>query len=374
MKLLMPLLLLTLLALPVAVLAGTSPDGGTTDLSRHPLYQSYDLKAAPGVINVGIQPLWVPPGVIAEVMKRDRILHRMLATKGITIRFHPFLKGSDINFFLKQGKIDAAMAGDMPTILTASETDIVITALTSQGFTSIVTKGILTVDGLKRKRIGYPPLSIAHHTLIAALASADLKENDVRLVPMEISAMVDALASGRIDAFASWEPVPTIALRKIKNATTIFRHLNSSYLYFSRSLADRHPEAAALLVAAVIRSLAWMKLKEENLRLAAGWTLAAGEQLQGRPVGLSAEDIADITRKDILDIADQATIPERDLTDRGAIRKKFDFLKKQEKIAVAATLDKVLQSFDRGMIGRVMANPKHYYLGSFDYDEGKAGR
>jgi len=368
MNLFMPFILLAAFLLPPPVLAGAAAAEARPDLSRQ------DSGKAPGVINFGTQPLAVPIGVIAEVMKRDRILRNSLREHGFEIRFHPFLKGNDISLFLKQGKIDAAMAGDIPTIIAASSFDIMVTALVKQGFSAIVAKGPVTVAELKGKRIGYPAVSNAHYTLLAALASADLKESDVRLVPMEISEMIEALAAGRIDAFAAWEPLPSIALKRIEETVIVFRHLNPSYLYINRPLVERDPETASLLVASVIRGLAWMKSKEEHLHMAGEWTLAAQELLQGKRAGLSAEEIAVLTMQEIKSVTSSPSIPERELTEKGSIRKKFDFLKSRGDLAASATWEKVMRSFERGTITSVLANPKKYRLGSFDYDMGKTDR
>ncbi|MBI2354962.1 MAG: NrtA/SsuA/CpmA family ABC transporter substrate-binding protein [Deltaproteobacteria bacterium] len=367
-------LLLLALSTPAAPSTATSPGKPDDDLSRHPLYSRYDFGNTSGVINFGTQPLAVPIGVIGEVMQRDRILTEELGKIGLEIRFHPFLKGDDINFFLRRGRIDAAMGGDMPTIVTASSFDILVTALAKQGYSSIVTRGHFTIRGLKGKRIGYPPVSNAHYALLAALESAGLKESEVRMVPMEVSEVVEAFTSGRIDAFAAWEPISSVALKRIHDAAAIYRYLNSSYLYFGRSLLDRHPEAASLIVASMVRALGWMKGKQDHLLLAGEWTLAAGKRLRGKPVPLSASEIALLTMKDILSITSSPIIPERDLAANGAIRKKFDFLKVRGQISTEASWERLLQSFDRATIAKVLANPKRYRLNSFDYAMEKPDR
>jgi len=365
MKLLMPLLLLFVLVLP-----GTcpSPVRGDEDLSRHPIYSRYDFAKGPRVINFASQPLAVPIGVISEVMRRDRILRQELAKLGYEIRFLPFLKGNDINFFFKQGKIVAAMGGDMPTIMTAASLDIVVPALAKLGFSSIVASNITTAADLKGKKIGYPPFSNGHYALLSALSSVNLKETDVRLVPMDINKMVDALAAKKIDAFAAWEPVPSIAAKTGDHFRTIFRCQNSSYFYLSRAFAERHPEATSLMLAAMVRALHWMKKDERNLRQASAWMLDASGRLQGKPVGLTADEIAILTRRDILDITTHPTIPELDLTDKGTVRRKFDFLKSQGIVPASSAAEKVLRSFDRELISRVLTRHKKYRVESFDYE------
>jgi ABC-type taurine transport system substrate-binding protein len=374
MKLLMPLLLVAMLILPGGTAAGASTAWAKDDLSRHPIYSRYDFGNGPGVINFASQPLAVPIGVIGEVMRRDRLLRSALAELGYEIRFHPFLKGDDINQFIRQGKIAAALGGDMPTIMAAASLDIVVPALAKQGFSSVVTSGIPTVAELKGKRIGCPPLSNAHYALLSALSSVGLREADVRLVSMNINEMVDALAAGRIDAFVAWEPVPSFATKTSDRFRTVYRHLNSSYLYFSRALADRDPEAASLILASMVRALAWMRKDEANLRQAGAWMLEAGARLQGKPVGLTAEEVALLTTRDILSIASRPTIPEQDLTDKGAIRRKFDFLKARGLVPAAIAAEKALKSFDRKMITSVLTRPKKYRLERFDYDAGRGDR
>lgn len=367
-------ILLTALILQCPAFAGTSAGTEQAGLAPHTRYARYDFGTTPRVIDFGTQPLNVPLGVIAEVMKRDRVLRSELGKRGLEIRFHPFLKGDDIGFFMKQGKIDAAMAGDMPTIVAAASRDIVATALAKQGYTSIVAKGPLSVAELKGKRIGYPPVSTAHYMLLVALSSVGLEESAVRLVPMNVNDMADALAHDRIDAFAAWEPLPKIALKTISGSTIVYRYLNSSYLYFSRSLVELHPEAASLIAAAMVRALSWMRKREEHLLMAAEWALASEKQIQGWPVGLTAGEIATLTLRDIMSIASAPIVPEKDLAANGAIRRKFDFLNNRGKITSTATWDNVARSFDRGIIAGVLANPRRYLLASFDYDTGNAGR
>ena len=76
----------------------------TPDLSRHPIYRTYDVSEEANVVDFGIQPLVVSCAIICEVMRRDAVLHEVLAGEGLQIRFHPFLKGADVNFFLGRGE------------------------------------------------------------------------------------------------------------------------------------------------------------------------------------------------------------------------------------------------------------------------------
>jgi hypothetical protein len=127
-----------------------SPDEAE-DLSNHPVYCRYNFGMEERVIDVAIQSLAAPLGVIAEVMRRDRILSEQLQGKGMEVRFHSFFKGADSNFFMKRGIVEIAMTGDTPAIILSATYDIVIAALVKQGQTALIAKKQMQISELKGK-------------------------------------------------------------------------------------------------------------------------------------------------------------------------------------------------------------------------------
>ncbi len=126
------------------------------DLDHHPLYSAYELSDAEDVIDIGSQPLLFPTGLISESMKRDRVLWRGAKESGVQVRFHPFLKGRDINHFLHGGKLEAGIGGDTPTLTAISKLDAVAPVVIQKGFLSIVGLDPMLVSELAGLRIGYP--------------------------------------------------------------------------------------------------------------------------------------------------------------------------------------------------------------------------
>ncbi len=117
----------------------STPIDSTPDLSDHPIYSSHDFgDEEETVIGVEIQPLWLPTGIIAEAMRRDAVLSEALSEQGLEIRFYPFPKGADVNFYPHRGDLEAAMGGDMPALTACATSDVLVTALIQQGFSSIV--------------------------------------------------------------------------------------------------------------------------------------------------------------------------------------------------------------------------------------------
>ena len=243
------------------------------DPSDHPVYSKYEFGEGDNVIDFGIQPLEIPPGIISEAMRRDATLRDSLSQLGLEIKFHPFLKGADINFFLKRGDVEAVMAGDMPTLTASATHDVIVVSLTKQGFNSIVAREQMLLTALRGRRIGYAFSSNAHYSLLEALADAGLGENDVHLVPMDVTQMPDALAAREVDAFSAWEPMPAIAIARPDGFVAIHRTLSTSYMYFARLFAEKHPEAVCNIVASQPRSMAWMRQSKRNFLVACGWTL-----------------------------------------------------------------------------------------------------
>ena len=79
-------------------------------------FDSYEFCKSYTVIEIGTQPLMIPTSLISEAMKRDSVLKELLLKKGFEARFHPFFKGVDLNYFINNGSLEAAIGGDLPTI------------------------------------------------------------------------------------------------------------------------------------------------------------------------------------------------------------------------------------------------------------------
>ena len=340
------------------------------DYANHPLYAKYQFGGRGAkVLDLGTQPMAVPAGVVGATLGHDRLLHAALKERGWEFRNHTFLKGPDSNFFFQRGDLDVAIAGDWPTITLAASHDLQVVGLAKQSFSTIIAKGLRRVEDLKGRRIGSAAGTTAHYGLLVALDNAGMKESDVTLVPLEVNEMGEALAQGKVEAFASWEPATTNALRTHPEFSVVQRFLNNSYIYLSSDLINKHPEIADLVVASYARSLRWMRDDRKNLMRAVDWTLKGVAEMLGKTPTLSPEDIARTTTDDLLKIAASPVVPRQDLSEKGSIRRAFTFLQRQGKIAAAVPWGKIEQSFDRTLIDRILADPQRYQLLSFDYDE-----
>lgn len=207
----------------------------TLSPDKFPLYKNYQFSKEPNVIDIGIQPLWLPAGIISEVMSRDRILRQSLHEQGKEIHFHQFLKGADVNFFLGRGDLEVGIGGDMPAIVAVSHHKARVASRIQQGFCSIVARKYMQIKDLKNKKIGIPYASNAHYGLMTSLAGVGLTIQDIRPVYMDITNLPSALHNKEIDAYTAWEPTPAVSLKTYPDQVIIHRFLSTGYLYFSNS-------------------------------------------------------------------------------------------------------------------------------------------
>ncbi len=340
----------------------------TPDLSNHPVYSNYKFNNSEEVVNLGVQPVYSPTGLISETMKRDAILHKALSEQGVKIRFYAFLNGDDVNHFLHRGDIDAGIGGDMPAITAAATLDIVIPILIQQGFTSIIAKHPMLIRELRGRKIGYAFGTNAHYALLRSLSSDGLSKEQVNLIPMEVNEMPEALQAGKIAAFSAWEPIPAITLNKYPENVVIHRCLSSGYIYFAKAYSDKYPEIVRQIISAEIRALRWMQSNRQNLIRASEWALQAGGRLTNQKLELTAEQNASLAESDILGLTSAPIIPQKDLRQNGLLQMEFEYIKTLGKIPASTNWDKVHDSFDLQIIIEVLANAKKYKLNEFDYD------
>ncbi len=347
-----------------------SPLGQPTNLPNHPIYSQYIYTQNDTTINIGFQPLYLPTGIIFEVIKRDRILQNALKRLGKKIAYFPYIKGADINFFLKQKELVAGVGGDMPALSASSEFNIIIPVILQKGNVSIVSSQPMLTNDMKGKRIAYPFGSISHYFLLDQLHDAGIKDNEVTLIPMDVRFMADALHNNKIDLFSAWEPIVASALKQYPKFFMTYRRISTGYLYFSRKFAVNNPKAVNHILAAVIRAFTWMKKDRRNLLLACQWNLTEMEKLTGGKDILDTEEIADLALKDILGYNSKFSIVinENDTQINSPLHQEFRFLKGLNKVPASSRWDKVSKSFNRNLILKIFKQPKKYNLNKFDYD------
>ncbi len=363
-------LLIIILAAIITLLIKVIPlNEKSIKIKINPIYEQYTFGASETVIDIGMQPLATPEGIISTVMFHDEILVEELKKLGYTIKFHSFFKGSDLNIYLGNGSLEVGSSGDMPTLVAASNFGVVVAALAHLGFASIVSTKRDLISDLKGKKIAYALGSNAFFSLLTALSIHNLTEEDVKLIPMDVSQMPAALSNGDVDAFSAWEPTPSISIKEAPDNIVLHRGLISSFLYFKNSFAKQHPEALRVIVASHIRSLRWMNKSTENLIKACDWGIEGSEEFLGEEMLLSTQDYSELVKSEILNNSPWGRIPENLVLEDGLLAKEFEFLKSRNKLPVDADMQQTLEKFDLSIVDDIVAQPKKYKLDSFSYKD-----
>ncbi|CAK0781025.1 NMT1 domain-containing protein [Gammaproteobacteria bacterium] len=328
---------------------------------NQPLYQQYSFGRDETVIDLGSQPLWLPAGMVMEVMRRDPLLAEEMAREGVEVRVHPFLKGSDVNNFLHLGRLEGGIGGDMPAIAACTRDRVRVVSLMDLDFTTIVARHWMPLSELRGKTIGVPFGANAHHGLLQALAVANLPQEAVQLVNMDIQELPEALREGRIDAFSAWEPISSLAIRR-DGARAIHRVLSSGYLYFSRTFHENHPQWVRRIIAAQVRALDWLADTEENTLRAARWVNESVRVLIGKELDLTDEEIARLSRWGLRNIGQTPLIPTAQREDDGYLARATAFLASTGKIPATTTWNDLRGCFRQEDAILVLEYPSLYHI------------
>lgn len=336
-----------------------------SDPARHPVYSTYKFIKDGRNIYFGTIPLGAE-GVIAETMKHDRILRRKMKEMGLELTFYPFHKGADVTFFAKRGDIDLGTAGAGPTITVAAASDVEITGMTKVSSASLVArKGVREVRDLKGLRIGYPEGGNAQLGLLTALSMAGLKDTDVRMMPMDVGEVTQALSDNRIDAFSAFEPTPTGALAAHKDFVQVHRFFLPGYLFQMKSFSKKQTEASRQIHASFARSIRWLKKNDKNLSTAARWALDSFTSLAGKKPEVTVEQLKEVTRNEVVRFPNLPVVSGDDFKSGNFLQKSFELLKVQGKLSPDSSWKNVEMSVGKRLMREILANSKKFQLDSY---------
>jgi sulfonate transport system substrate-binding protein len=187
------------------------------------------------------------------------------------VKFARFSYGPPLVQAAASGDIDLGAVGDVPPITgAAKEYGFKIVAVQRSLTPSqaqediIVPKGsaIETLAGLKGKRIAVPQGSSAHGLVLNALKSVGLTPRDVQLDFLSPAAGATAFASGKVDAWAIWNPQAAIAVgngaRILAKGLPPIDQTSSYYIANDSSLTDPTKRAALTdVLERLSREFAW---------------------------------------------------------------------------------------------------------------------
>lgn len=161
------------------------------------------------------------------------------------------------------GKADLATTADIPIMLAAMAkvpVSVIGTFFRTDRDHGIVgrrDRGVGTPAGLKGKRIGVTVGTSGHFVLDAFVNRQRLAASDVTLHNLKPDELVAALAGGKIDAIAGWEPFLGKAQAQLGTNATVFYGEDIYEIPYSlagtRDYVTGHPELMKKVLRALIR-------------------------------------------------------------------------------------------------------------------------
>lgn len=163
--------------------------------------------SAEAVLNIGYQK-----GTPLTLLKARGTLDSALATKGYAVRWTEFPAGPPLLEAMNAGSIDIGYTGAPPPIFAqAAGSRIVYLAAEPAGphNEALIVRSaspLKRVADLKGHTVAVARGSSSHYLLVAALAQAGLRYEDIKPVFLSPADARAAFDSGHVDAWAIWDP------------------------------------------------------------------------------------------------------------------------------------------------------------------------
>ncbi len=205
------------------------------------------------------------------ILKHTGMLEAALAGSADRVSWSEFAAGPQMLQAMQAGAIDFGITGDAPPIFaqaasgSSSPNGVVYVGhepVAPFGEAIIVPakSPIQTVAQLKGHTVALNRASNVHWLLLAALARAGLGMSDIKPVFLVPGSARPAFDSGRLDAWAIWDPYLSAA--EAATATRVVAQAdglvgNRQFFLAGRGFANRAPDLVRLVLAQIARSDAW---------------------------------------------------------------------------------------------------------------------
>ena len=140
--------------------------------------------------------------------------------QGLAVTVQPHGSGKEALDAVLAGRADVATVAELPVALAVVKGHpvTILATLSTQSDHAIVGRtdqGIWSADALRGKRIGVSAGTSGDFVLDVLLVRERLSRADVQVVDRKPRELADALASGEVDAIATWEPYVADARRLV---------------------------------------------------------------------------------------------------------------------------------------------------------------
>lgn len=191
------------------------------------------------------------------ILKARGTLEKRLAEKGVAVKWTEFPFGPPLLEAINVGSIDVGTTGEAPPIFAqAAGADLVYIgneppAPSAEALIVPKDSPVRSVADLKGKKIAVRKGSNANFLLVKLIENAGLKFSDVEVAYLPPADARAAFESGRVDAWAIWDPFLAAAEKQL-NARVVADGkgavANHQFYLAARAYAEKHPEIVHILL------------------------------------------------------------------------------------------------------------------------------
>lgn len=184
--------------------------------------------------------------------------------EGLQVLIKPYTSGKAAMAAIAQKNADLGTVADIPVMfagLDGSPISVIATIFSGEKDHGIVgrkDRDIKEPNNLKGKSVGVPLGTSAHFTLDAFLNRQKLLSNEVAVHNYKPEELPIALAEGKVDAVAIWEPFLGSALEKLGNNGVVFYGQDvyeSIYnMVGTQGYISQHPKTVKKILSALIQA------------------------------------------------------------------------------------------------------------------------
>jgi len=222
------------------------------------------LCAIPSMATASSQPRQQPlrfayQNRVGSVLPIIAVSQGFFSDQGLQVEVQVFSSGPACAEALYSGAADIATMGDTTAVIALSRS-LPLRLLTSHASGEhrhrlmVMDPSLRTISDLRGRRIGVKKGTSTFGGLLALLERHGLTAQDVRLVNLRPSTLIEALQAGSIDALAASEPTPSLAEMKGAHQLTTLGGLGNNYpilLLTRENICHNH----SLQLAAFLRAL-----------------------------------------------------------------------------------------------------------------------